>query len=447
MWFIFCLHLLETKSTIPRNKTGMKLFWIVLLAVLSCAMAEIYEIPLEEVEPPVVKMLREGTWDAYRKKMNHWRSKLVNPQNTYSNDIYSYFDIGYVSKITVGTPDQTFRVVLDTSSADIWVVDHTCASTPLVCDDSICDQGAICEIFCPENVCCEKRLHKKRNPCRGKANFESKRSSTYQQMEGKWSFTYRSGASAEGIFGNDTVRFGEVGKKQLIVPKVKFGQALKLNDDFLDRPHDGFVGLAFSSLSFNGFVQPFEIAHQQGLVQPVFTIYMERVGGRVQNAFGGVVTFGGLDTKHCGDVIAYQPLSAPLYWKFNINNVTANGVELMGYMLDAISDSSATFITSYPSNIEILAKALKAKPSEDALYYIDCKADASISIGIGNQVYQIDGKNLIINVADNVCIVAIRETRNFWGTTWVFGTSFIRQYCHIYDMGNKQIGFARSLKN
>lgn len=33
---------------------------------------------------------------------------------------------------------------------------------------------------------------------------------------------------------------------------------------------------------------------------------------------GGMFTYGGLDTAHCGKVIAYEPLTSPTYWQFKV---------------------------------------------------------------------------------------------------------------------------------
>lgn len=39
---------------------------------------------------------------------------------------------------------------------------------------------------------------------------------------------------------------------------------------------------------------------------------------------GGVFTYGGLDTEHCGEVIAYEPLTTATYFQFKVNQVTPN---------------------------------------------------------------------------------------------------------------------------
>ena len=37
-----------------------------------------------------------------------------------------YEDTAYVGNITVGKPEQTFQVILDTGSANLWVPDVSC---------------------------------------------------------------------------------------------------------------------------------------------------------------------------------------------------------------------------------------------------------------------------------------------------------------------------------
>ncbi|KIH69018.1 hypothetical protein ANCDUO_00644 [Ancylostoma duodenale] len=61
--------------------------------------------------------------------------------------INDYYDMEYLGNVTIGTPDQTFQVVLDTGSSNFWIPDYTCAADkPEVCEHSICDAGKHFEI-------------------------------------------------------------------------------------------------------------------------------------------------------------------------------------------------------------------------------------------------------------------------------------------------------------
>ncbi|EPB74057.1 hypothetical protein ANCCEY_06844 [Ancylostoma ceylanicum] len=85
--------------------------------------------------------------------------------------------------------------------------------------------------------------------------------------------------SAAGFYGNDTIRLGDHGADQLALSNIKFGQATQLGFYFVGTPYDGVFGLAFSALSKDNYVPPFEQAYNRRLVDPVFTLFMEKNGG------------------------------------------------------------------------------------------------------------------------------------------------------------------------
>ncbi|EYB87721.1 hypothetical protein Y032_0258g440 [Ancylostoma ceylanicum] len=123
--------------------------------------------------------------------------------------------------------------------------------------------------------------------------------------------------SAAGFYGNDTIRLGDHGADQLALSNIKFGQATQLGFYFVGTPYDGVFGLAFSALSKDNYVPPFEQAYNRRLVDPVFTLFMEKNGG------GGAITFGGLDKQHCGGVLAYEKLTLAKHWQFRMNTFSS----------------------------------------------------------------------------------------------------------------------------
>ncbi|KHJ88397.1 eukaryotic aspartyl protease [Oesophagostomum dentatum] len=214
-----------------------------------------------------------------------------------------------------------------------------------------------------------------------------------------------------------------------------------------EHPIDGVIGMAFSELSYNGFVPPLERAGDLGIVEPIFTVYMERVGGKAENVYGGTITYGGLDSEHCSERVSYYPLSTTSYWKFKVDSF-AMGSYLLKRRVDAIFDTASSFIgTAYPSMADQIAEKVGAKYNkEHDLYYIDCNANVSAVITIDGEKFTVEAKNLIIQVEEDLCILALYGYQYFWGSVWILGTPFIRQYCTMYDIGNEKIGFAKSLQ-
>ncbi len=109
-------------------------------------------------------------------------------------------------------------------------------------------------------------------------------------------------------------QFGGIGAAQLCIPNVVFGQALHNGYELFGL--DGICGLAFPSLGSDNVVPPLTQAINEGLLnEPIFTVYL-KAGGPVEDAAGGVFTYGAIDTTNCGPVIAYEQITDAGYWQF-----------------------------------------------------------------------------------------------------------------------------------
>lgn len=53
----------------------------------------------------------------------------------------------------------------------------------------------------------------------------------------------------------------------------------------------------------------------------MFTVYLKE-DGNVDNQYGGVFTYGGLDTTNCGSQVTYISLSSDTYFQFNLDGAS-----------------------------------------------------------------------------------------------------------------------------
>ncbi|KAK5975302.1 Eukaryotic aspartyl protease, partial [Trichostrongylus colubriformis] len=219
--------------------------------------------------------------------------------------------------------------------------------------------------MCPNERCCEGVKTEEmwtENPCKGKNYFDSYKSSTYVELKNKTEFEINYGTgSAKGFFGNDTVRFGAEGENnRLIVPGSMLGQAVQIADCFAEQPTDGILGLAFQSLSVKNVTSPFQRAIDLKLVDPIFTVYMEHLSENATVNYGGVYTYGAIDTENCGSVIAYETLTKATYWQFRMKGFSA-GYAVFKLGWEVISDTGTSFMGLPTAIASIVADSLNAE--------------------------------------------------------------------------------------
>merc|ERR1712013_399840 len=146
----------------------------------------------------------------------------VDPQG-----LVNYQNAQYYGPIGLGTPAQTFNVIFDTGSSNLWIPSTQCKS-----------------------IAC--RLHKK---------YDSSASSTYVQNGTKLVLAYGSG-SCDGILSKDTLTIGSTP-----VPGVTFGEMTKEGSvSFIAGKFDGILGLGFPEIAADGVEPPFFTMVRDGLI-------------------------------------------------------------------------------------------------------------------------------------------------------------------------------------
>uniref|UniRef100_A0A914YD27 Peptidase A1 domain-containing protein n=1 Tax=Panagrolaimus superbus TaxID=310955 RepID=A0A914YD27_9BILA len=363
---------------------------LILLALFGLTTAAVYQHQLIRVESRKSRMIKEGTWEAY---------KLTKSGTQSLND---FDDAEYLANITVGTPPQSFLIQLDTGSSDFWI------------PDSSCTDGFAC-----------------------RHAFDANESSTYVQNGKSWIIRYGDGSYSEGIVGEDTVRFGSPDDEALVVPNSAIGQATKVYSGIGPDAADGILGLAFPSIDEEKSDPILFNAFKQGLLdKPIFTVYLQERGPK-KNVPGGFITYGGLDTEHCSPDVDYVDLTSATYYQFKMDSVSL-GTTKFSDGWQVISDTGTTMIYAPEEISRQLTIAAGAKADGS----IDCNASFDdLKLTIGGKEYSVPAKQLILDEGgDNGCQFGIRPSGD---SDWILGDAWMRSYCNVFGFKDQNIGFAK----
>uniref|UniRef100_A0A7S1D1S6 Peptidase A1 domain-containing protein n=1 Tax=Cyclophora tenuis TaxID=216820 RepID=A0A7S1D1S6_CYCTE len=325
-----------------------------------------------------------------------------------SEVIKDYANAQYYGAISIGNPPQSFEVIFDTGSSNLWVPKVGCTHCG--------------------------------NPFFGKkSKYNHEKSQTYKEDGADFEIMYGSG-SVSGFFSVDSVTLAD----DMVVTGQRFAEvsdAGGLGMAYALGKFDGILGLGFTSISIDGTPTVFENAIKENVVdQPVFSFYLG------DNA-PGELTFGGYDvTKFEGDLTSVK-LDAATYWQIKLDKVEAGSFSSGSAAATAIVDSGTSLITGPRDDIAALASAVGAKPAMSGEYTIDCsKVDdiPDIVFTIDGKPYTIPGPGAVIK-ASGVCLFAFMGI-NFPppGPQWILGDVFMREYYTVFNYVDQTVSFAKS---
>ena len=308
-----------------------------------------------------------------------------------SEQIKDYANAQYFGAISLGNPPQSFQVIFDTGSANLWVPKVGCTHCG--------------------------------NPFFGKKHkYDHKTSTTYSEDGADFEIMYGSG-SVSGYFSVDSITLAD----DLVISGQRFAEvsdAGGLGFAYALGKFDGILGLGFSSISIDHTPTVFENAIKQNVVdQPVFAFYLGDNGP-------GELTFGGYDPSKFEGDLTYVKLNAATYWQIVLDNVAIGdrykNQDDVG--LTAIVDSGTSLMVGPKSEVAKIAKAIGAQANIVGEYTIDCKLVEDLpdlSMTIAGQEYTIPGKDLVIQ-AQGTCLFAFMGM-DFpsGGPSWILGDVFM----------------------
>merc|ERR1711871_243878 len=322
--------------------------------------------------------------------------------------LVDFSDAQYYGTVDIGTPAQSFKVVLDTGSSNLWVPSKHCALLNLAC-----------------------KLH---------AKYDSSKSSTYKKNGTNFSIKYGSG-SMTGFLSQDTVSLGGI-----TVPDQTIAEAVhEPGVSFIVAKFDGLLGMGWPSISVDGAIPPFTNMVNQNLVaKPLFSVFLSK---DPWSSVGGEFLLGGIDSKYYTGDISYVPLSNTTYWQFEMESVLVGG-KASGCTngCKAIADTGTSLLAGPTAEVEVIQKAIGATPLMKGEYTVDCSKISSMP----NVDFKLAGKSYTLTPQQYVLQVSGQCLSGFMGidlpphlgSMWILGDVFLSSYYTVFDYGNKQVGFA-----
>ncbi|KAF8068993.1 aspartic peptidase domain-containing protein [Lyophyllum atratum] len=319
--------------------------------------------------------------------------------------LMNYLNAQYFANISLGTPPQTFKVILDTGSSNLWVPSSKC--TAIAC-----------------------LLH---------AKYDSSRSSTYKPNGTAFSIRYGSG-SVTGFVSQDVLRVGD-----LRVRNQGFAEALnETGAVFVAGKFDGILGLGYDTLSVDRIVPPFYNMIKQGLLDaPVFSF---RIGPTEKD--GGEAVFGGIDRTAYTGKITYVPVRRKAYWEVELEKVSLDGISYRLNNTGAAIDTGTSLIVLPTAIAAVFNAKIGVMRDLNGDYTVPCSKISKLpvlTLHLGGKPYHLRGSDYILNL-NGICISAFTgaDINLPSGSLWILGDVFLRRYFTVYDLGRNAVGFAKS---
>jgi Eukaryotic aspartyl protease len=390
---------------------------LALLAVAASAQADSIKFPLEKVRAHGMQARGVVRGNGHRfagtvvqdaqGKLIHAGAKV--PVVPMWNDE----DEMWVANISIGTPPQSFRLVMDTGSSNLWVPSVKCPLVKL-------DKG-----------------------CNGKHKYDHSKSKTYHADSCEPLFIPYGTGFMLGYISNDTVQVGDA-----LVKNQGFGEALWMADFFENVPMDGILGLGFKEIASDSITPVFDNMITQGLVKKaMFSTFLSNIEGDKSSA----VIFGETEDQYCHGGkcdFAYADVLLPSYWLVGMEHIFSGDKEVHNCLADycpTVIDTGTSIILGPPYVLDKLIQEIG-----------DVKADCSniktlptISFEVGGKKLPIPPEIYVLKFPDGKggeeCQLGI-QTSDLVVPLTILGDPFLRAYYTVFDKSTTppRVGFSQA---
>ncbi|KAF8201354.1 aspartic peptidase domain-containing protein [Mycena galopus ATCC 62051] len=313
-------------------------------------------------------------------------------------------DSSYFTTISIGTPPQSFNVILDTGSSDLFVLDTSCAE---------CDSNA--PLFDSSKIC-------------------------------------------GGLISSDTVSMGS-----FTITDQTFLAATEIDQDLITGDVSGLMGLAFEGLA-NTEATPFwqALATNNKLTSPEMSFQLLRSQSDADEP-GGTFTLGGTNSSLFNGAVEFHDLvdsSTPTFWQLTLSSVTVQGTSVTIATGDSALTAIDTGTTAIGGPTDGVAAIWAAVPQASAVkeqggegfFQFPCSTQVNVTLSFGGQAWPINPEDMNLGPVEegsSFCVGAFFDislgsssTATETAPSWVVGDTFLKNVYSVFRQNPMSVGFA-----
>ena len=326
----------------------------------------------------------------HQKAILEARAAEMMGETTHEVPVKDHMNTQYFVDVEIGTPAQTFSVVPDTGSSNLWVYSSKCKSVP----------------------------------CRTHETYDSSASSSYEVAGADFEIMYGSGG-IQGLTSKDTASFGN------IPAPMEFGEVYKVSGvTFYVSPMDGILGLAYDTISVNNL--PTWLMSTD-LEDKSFGFVLKNNPDQSYMTIPGFET-DGFTLKGVHDVIEQT------YWNVNIVSMTGPNGTIETPELKAAIDSGTSLIVGSEQYINPLIEGIVV---DETCAGIEELPNITFKIDTTDYVLTPDDYIVKITQGDTTqCLMGIMAMAVPDGFDYIIvGDVFMRPYPTHFDRNTNTVSF------
>jgi hypothetical protein len=337
-------------------------------------------------------------------KKEFLRSKEFTEQMTKaieSNDggnlpIKDYTDTQYLAEMTLGNPGQSFEIVPDTGSSNIWVYSSKCWFSPA---------------------------------CYIHHTYKESKSSSFEHDDHKFELNYGSGG-VKGFWSREHVEFGGLKADNFTFGEVNSASGIS----FIVGHMDGILGLAYDSISVDNLPVFIDSADTQ---DHSFSFLLGHT-----DSSSYLVLPGTDEDFYTGDLV-YHNVIEEKYWSLNMTDIQVGDQHIEGVSgYKGVIDSGTSLIVGSSKIVDPIIAQIGTIDQTCA----NNTGLPDVTFSFEGVDYTLTSEEYIVKVESflgTACLLGIMGSEFPEGFDYlIIGDVFMRKFYTHFDKDNNRVGFA-----